>query len=36
MLANAPCDDYYPEPLITSNVGQHSAGEMDSVVEEKP
>ena len=35
MLSNAPNDELYPEPQITSNVGEHSKQEMDSIVEEQ-
>ena len=35
MLSNAPYDELYPEPQITSNVGEHSKQEMDSIVEEQ-
>ena len=36
ILANSPDDDFYPEPNITSNVGQNSAEEMGSIQEEMP
>ena len=35
MLANAPDENYYGEPQITSNVGQHSSVGMDSIAEQR-